>query len=161
MAKEIVAEPITASAFEAFGWLPLADTDPEDGSRRLEFEWSDPHVNIISHAPGEIRRTAGGLRCEEMYRHLTHTQALLVLDEDSVLAVAPPGTDLSSARGLDAIKAFMLRCHDSLVLHRGTWHWGPFPLGSSPVHLFNVQGQGYIKDNERADLSEFEIVVGA
>ncbi len=41
-----------------------------------------------------------------------------------------------------------------MVLHRGTWHWGPFPLGDEPVLLFNVQGLGYAQDNASADLGE-------
>ena len=40
------------------------------------------------------------------------------------------------------------------VLHRGTWHWGPFPLGDEPVLLFNVQGLGYARDNDSVSLPE-------
>jgi ureidoglycolate hydrolase len=48
---------------------------------------------------------------------------------------------------LDDVRAFVLHPQDCFVLHRGTWHWGPFPLGSEPVRLLNVQGRGYIDDN--------------
>ncbi len=41
------------------------------------------------------------------------------------------------------MRAFRLEKLDAVVLHRGTWHWGPFPLGDEPVLLFNVQGLGY------------------
>jgi hypothetical protein len=39
-----------------------------------------------------------------------------------------------------------------LVLFQGTWHWGPFPLGSESVQLLNVQGVRYAEDNASVDL---------
>jgi ureidoglycolate hydrolase len=87
-----------------------------------------------------------------MYRHDTHTQVLLALNGPSVLAVAPADADLSTEAGLDSVRAFRLEKLDAVVLHRGTWHWGPFPLGDEPVLLFNVQGLGYADDNASADL---------
>jgi ureidoglycolate hydrolase len=74
------------------------------------------------------------------------------LDTTSVLAVAPPGTDLATADGVDRIRAFVLDPLESIVLHRGTWHWGPFPVEAEEVHLFNVQGLRYVEDNECADI---------
>jgi len=37
------------------------------------------------------------------------------------------------------------------VLHRGTWHWGPFPDGGPEVRLFNVQGLRYAEDNRSVE----------
>jgi hypothetical protein len=45
----IEATPLTAADWSPFGWIPLRDTDPRDGEARLQFEWSDVHVNLISH----------------------------------------------------------------------------------------------------------------
>ena len=45
------------------------------------------------------------------------------------------------------------------MLHRGTWHWGPFPLGDEPVTLFNVQGLRYAEDNVKVDLAERALAV--
>jgi hypothetical protein len=39
-----------------------------------------------------------------------------------------------------------------VVLHRGTWHWGPYPVGAESVRLFNVQGLRYREDNDSVDL---------
>jgi ureidoglycolate hydrolase len=130
----------------------VADTDPADGTGRLEYEWADPHVNVISHAPEEVERIGDGLRCAQMFRHDTHTQVLLALNGPSVIAVAPAHADLSTEDGLDTVRAFRLEKLDAVVLARGTWHWGPFPLGDEPVLLFNVQGLGYARDNASADL---------
>jgi ureidoglycolate hydrolase len=151
-ARRLVAGPVGAGAWAPFGWVPVPDTDPADGSHRLEYQWGDAHVNVISHAPDEVERDAEGLRCDQMFRHDTHTQVLLALNGPSVIAVAPADADLSTTAGLDAVRAFRLEKLDAVVLHRGTWHWGPFPLGDEPVLLFNVQGLGYARDNASFDL---------
>ncbi len=39
------------------------------------------------------------------------------------------------------------------MLHRGTWHWGPFPIEADEVRLFNVQGLRYAEDNRCVDLA--------
>jgi ureidoglycolate hydrolase len=165
IARSIEAEPLTADAWRPFGWIPVRDTDPADGAERLSFEWSDVHLNVISHTPQEIDHTAHGLLCVEMFRHDTHTQALLTLDGPSVIAVAPADVDFADPGALDTVRAFLLRPLDSLVLHRGTWHWGPFPVGDRPVTLYNVQGLRYAEDNTKVDLAGrslgFEVRVGS
>ncbi|HSO97174.1 MAG TPA: ureidoglycolate lyase [Acidimicrobiia bacterium] len=146
-------QPLTAAAFAPLGWLPVSDTDVTDGENTLYFEWADPHLNVISHAASEIDHTERGAPlCTVLYRHATHTQALLVLNVDAVVACAPPNVTFSDPSDLDAIVAFRLRPLDTFVLHRGTWHWGPFPLGGEPVQLLNVQGRRYAEDNDSVDL---------
>jgi ureidoglycolate hydrolase len=148
------AEALTAQAWAPFGWLPVADTDPSDGRETLHYEWGDPHLNVISHAADEVEHTADGLVCAGLYRHVTHTQALMPINCVAVLAVAPAGHDLASGSGIAAVRAFRVAPYDVFVLARGTWHWGPFPLGTDPVRLLNVQGRRYAEDNEYADLAE-------
>jgi ureidoglycolate hydrolase len=148
----IDAVPLTAGAWAPFGWLPVADTDPADVTD-LHFELADPHLNFIAHAYEEVPHTdSGAPRCEIMYRHDSHTQALMVMNCDAVVAVAPATVDFSDPSDLAAIRAFVLHPHDCLVLHRGTWHWGPFPIGTDPVTLLNVQGRRYAEDNASVEL---------
>jgi ureidoglycolate hydrolase len=150
----LVAGPLTASAWSPFGWLPRADTDPADGEETLFFEWGDAHVNTIEHHHDEIERDGAALRCAVMYRHDTHTQVLTPLDARSVLAVAPASVDFSAPDDASAIRAFLVEPGETLVLHRGTWHWGPFPVPPAPsVRLLNVQGRGYAKDNASVDVT--------
>jgi ureidoglycolate lyase len=159
--RRVEAEPVTASAWEPFGWLPRPDTDAGDGKDTLHFEWDDAHLNTIQHTIDEVDATPQGLRCAVMYRHETHTQALTPLDASSVIAVAPAATTFSDPADLDAIRAFVVEPGETVVLHQGTWHWGPFPIrGASSVRLLNVQGRRYAEDNTRVDLggSVIEIV---
>lgn len=98
-----------------------------------------------------------------LFRHDTHTQTLMVLDEPAVIAVAPASVAFDDAVDVAAIRAFRLEPLEPLVLHRGTWHWGPFPTSAPEVRLFNVQGLRYAEDNRRVDLDAgmaVEVVLG-
>lgn len=148
----IRAEPLTAEAWEPFGWLPVADTDPRDADQHLEFEWGDPHVNVIAHAYDEVEHTDAGATCAVLYRHDTHTQTLMPLNCGTIVAVAPADVDFSDATHLDEVRAFRLEPRDAFVLARGTWHWGPYPVDPGVVQLFNVQGKRYTEDNASVSL---------
>ena len=131
----------------------MADTDPRDGDERLTFEWDDAHVNIIGHARSEVPGTGHGLRCEMLYRHDTHTQSVMPLNVPAVIVVAPAEVDFTQDGDAGTIRAFRIEPLESLVLHRGTWHWGPFPIEGPEVRLFNVQGLRYAEDNRCMDLA--------
>jgi ureidoglycolate hydrolase len=164
MPTQIKAEPLDREGWASFGWIPVRDTDPEDGGSRLVFEWSDVHLNIISHRLEELVQTDAGLVCDVMFRHLSHTQALLVLNCPAVIAVAPPSSHLSGPQDINEVRAFLLRPLDAFVLHQGTWHWGPFPVSDPQVDLFNIQGLRYPEDNDNVKLAErgaaFEVITG-
>jgi ureidoglycolate hydrolase len=150
----IDAEPFTPEAWREFGWVPVADTDPTDGIHSLEFSWEDAHLNYISHAPDELERADGDFVLNRLYHHDTHTQALVPLNGRSWIAVAPAFVDFSYASQVDSVRAFLLDPLTCIVLHRGTWHFGPFPSGPEPLRLLNLQGRRYQEDNAFVDLDE-------
>ena len=152
--RSVVAEPLTEADWAPFGWLPVADTDPRDGVHRMTFEWGDAHVNVIGHARNEVPETPRGFRCEMLYRHDTHTQSLMPLNVPCVVAVAPADVEFGDARDVSSIHAFRIEPLQALVLHQGTWHWGPFPIDGPEVRLFNVQGLRYAEDNRCVDLAD-------
>jgi ureidoglycolate hydrolase len=151
--RKIGPEPLTEETWAPFGWLPVADTDPRDGDHRMAFAWDDVHVNLIGHARDEVPATADGLRCEMLFRHDTHTQSVMSLDVPAVIAVAPASVTFDDASDAGSIRVFRLEPLEPLVLHRGTWHWGPFPVDAAAVRLFNVQGLRYPEDNACIDLA--------
>ncbi len=163
-ARQVVAVPLAAEAWADFGWLPVDDTDPEDGRHRLTFSWQDPHLNVIAHSSDEVTRRGTALHCDTLYHHLTHSQALLVLDAPAAMAVAPPTATFTTPADAGQIRAFLLRPLDAFVLHPGTWHWGPFPVETDQVRLYNLQGLRYQEDNLRADLegvgAAVDVIVG-
>lgn len=136
----------TIESFAPYGVLP---PDEGDGNPTadLEFLLHDGWVNYIGHSLDEIEVRAGRLRCELLNRHDTHTQTLMPLDNDAIVVVAPPGADFSQAAHFDAVRAFALPRLTCVHLHRGTWHWGPYPMGAEHVRMFNIQGRGYPNDN--------------
>jgi ureidoglycolate hydrolase len=146
--------PLSAEAWAPFGWLPVADTDPHDGEERMTFLWDDAHVNLIGHARSEVPGTPDGLRCQMLYRHDTHTQAVMSLNVPAVIAVAESAASFAGPDDAQRIVVFRLEPLEPLVLHRGTWHWGPFPVAADWVRLFNVQGLRYAEDNACVDLAD-------
>jgi ureidoglycolate hydrolase len=151
--QTVVPGALTEAGWSPFGWLPVPDTDPRDGQHRLAFQWEDAHVNLIGHARDEVPETARGLRCEMLFRHDTHTQTLMALNVPAVIVVAPAGVGFGDKADGTSIQAFRLEPIEPLVLHRGTWHWGPFPIEGPEVRLFNVQGLRYAEDNRCVDLA--------
>jgi ureidoglycolate hydrolase len=151
--RKVGPEPLSEEAWAPFGWLPVADTDPCDGDHRMTFAWDDVHVNIIGHARSEVPETSDGLRCLMLYRHDTHTQSVMSLDVPAVIAVAPAAVEFSDPADVESIHVFRLEPLEPLVLHQGTWHWGPFPVDAAAVRLFNVQGLRYAEDNTCVDLA--------
>jgi ureidoglycolate hydrolase len=152
-------EALTEEAWAPFGWLPVEDTDPRDGSHRLAYEWEDPHVNIIGHARSEVPAFPGGLLCEMLYRHSTHTQVIMPLDHRCVIAVAPKGLGFDDPDDADLVRVFGIEPLQALVLDRGTWHWGPYPVQTETVSLFNIQGLRYAEDNEMMDLAGRDMAI--
>jgi hypothetical protein len=151
--RQITPVPLTGEGWAPFGWLPVADTDPRDGDRRLEFAWQDVHVNRIGHRRDEVPAVPGGLRCEVLFRHATHTQVVMPLDTVAVVVVAPAALSMRAPGDAAEVRAFVLDRLAPIVLDRGTWHWGPYPVGADSVELFNVQGLRYREDNDSVDLA--------
>jgi len=154
-------QPLTADAWVPFGWLPVRDTDSADGRHTLDYAWGDPHLNVISHGPEEVEHGSAGAVVTRLYRHDTHTQALIALNCRGIVAVAPADVEFRDPADLDTIKAFAVEPLAPFVLHRGTWHWGPFPVGADPILLLNVQGRRYAEDNASADVAAIGPVVVA
>jgi len=151
--RRIAPVPLTGEGWAPFGWLPVPDTDPRDGDHRLEFAWQDVHVNLIGHRRDEVPEVPGGLRCDVLFRHATHTQVVMPLDVTAVVVVAAAEVAMETEDDVGQVQAFVLDTLQPIVLHRGTWHWGPYPIGATSVELFNVQGLRYAEDNHSVDLN--------
>jgi ureidoglycolate hydrolase len=152
-ARQITPVALTRDGWAPFGWLPVEDTDPTDGDHVLDYAWHDVHVNLIGHRTDEVPTVPGGLCCEVLFRHATHTQVVMPLDVMAVVVVAPAGLSMASESDVNQVRAFVIEPLSAIVLHRGTWHWGPYPMKGESVSLFNVQGLRYREDNDSVDLA--------
>jgi ureidoglycolate hydrolase len=146
------ALPLTRESFAPFGVLPPDEGD--EPTADLEFVLNDGWVNYIGHTLDEVDVVDGALHCDVLNRHDTHTQTLMPVSGDAVMVVAPAGVTLTSDDEIATARAFVVRQHECVHLHRGTWHWGPYPLGADAVRIFNVQGRGYPRDNGMASFAQ-------
>ena len=151
-------EPATRESFAPYGVLPPFEGDGHP-TADLVFTRNDGWVNFIGHTLDEVEVRAGRLRCELLNRHETHTQTLMPMSADALVVVAPADVDFSRPEHLDTVKAFELPQYSCVHLHRGTWHWGPYPVGAAEVRVFNIQGRGWPTDNNVVELARDHGVV--
>jgi ureidoglycolate hydrolase len=146
--RTVLLEPIAATieSFAPYGVIPPVEGDGNP-TADLEFTLNDGWVNWIGHTLDEIDVRDGTLVCDLLNRHDTHTQTLMPMSADAIVVVAPPDADFSQPEHFDAVRAFALPARTCVHLHRGTWHWGPYPVGADSVQIFNIQGRGYVNDN--------------
>src|SRR5438309_28524 len=131
---ELPVEPATRESFAPYGVLPPFEGDGQP-TADLVFTRNDGWVNFIGHTLDEIEVRAGRLRCELLNRHDTHTQTLMPISGDALVVVAPADVDFSLPEHFETVKAFALPQYAVVHLHRGTWHWGPYPVGASEVRV--------------------------
>lgn len=155
---ELTLEQPTRESFAAYGVIPPFEGDGNP-TADLVFTRNDGWVNFIGHTLDEIEVRAGRMRCELLNRHDTHTQTLMPMSGDALVVVAPAEVDFSQPEHLDTVKAFALAQHACVHLHRGTWHWGPYPVGTAEVRVFNIQASGWPTDNGIVELTRDHGVV--
>lgn len=151
-------EPATRESFAPYGVLPPFEGDGQP-TADLVFTHNDGWVNFIGHTLAEVEVRAGRLRCTLLNRHDTHTQTLMPMTGDALVVVAPAAADFSRPEHLDTVRAFALPQYSCVHLNRGTWHWGPYPVGASEVRVFNIQARGWPTDNNVLELSRDHGVV--
>ena len=123
---ELRPEPATRESFAPFGVIPPFEGDGNP-TADLEFLANDGWVNFIGHTLDEIEVRDGRLRCELLNRHDTHTQTLMPMSGDALVVVAPADVDFSEPGALRHGRGVRAAAHTCVHLHRGTWHWGPYP----------------------------------
>jgi ureidoglycolate hydrolase len=145
----VQAEPLTEEAFRPFGQLVAR------GDMVMELRDGEAFaLNVLSYD----RRA---LLVDHLNRHHKATQMLVALaGRPTLLVVAPPELDFSSTDHLSGIRAFVCDGTAGVNLALHVWHWGPYPL-MDHVDLVNVQGAGFLHDNEVAYLErDLDVVVG-
>lgn len=135
--RTLRVEPLTAEAFAPFGSVvePLEDGTP-----------MTPAEAVLDVSRGTARFYAMHLedkpaRFTGITRHRQVTQALAAVGGGSwLLAVAPPvDVDVEHAvPALDDVRAFEVPGDVAVLMHRGTWHAGPFFEGPE-MSFFNLE----------------------
>lgn len=136
----VKAEPLTREAFAPFG--QVIDT----GDMVMELRDGEEFMlNVLSY-------DRYPLVVDHLNRHHKATQALVALGgRPTLLVVAPQEFDFTTTDHLEHVRAFICDGTAGVNLSLATWHWGPAPL-MDHVDLVNVQGKGFLNDNEVAYL---------
>ena len=136
----VTAEPLTADAFAPFGQVVAT------GDMVMELRDGEEFaLNVLSY-------DRHPLVVDHLNRHHKATQMLVALGgKPTLLVVAPKDFDFSTRDHLPSVRAFVCDGTAGVNLALGTWHWGPYPL-MDHVDLVNVQGAGFLNDNEVAYL---------
>ena len=134
---ELEIEPIGVESFAAFGTLVEA---MDDGKRfgpdeaQLDLARGTPRFYVMKLARREPSFS-------HITRHLQVTQCLASVGGRAwLIAVAPPNAidDAEAKPDPAAIRAFAVPGDKAIVLHRGTWHAGPF-FEESTAAFFNLE----------------------
>ena len=136
----VPAEPLTRAGFAPFG--QVIDT----GDMVMELRDGEQFaLNVLSY-------DRYPLVCDHLNRHHKATQALVALaGKPTLIVVAPQEFDFTTRDHLQHVRAFICDGSAGVNLSLSTWHWGPAPL-MDHVDLVNVQGAGFLDDNEVAYL---------
>ena len=136
----VLAEPLTDEAFAPFGQVI------NTGDMVMELRNGELFaLNVLSY-------DRYPLVVDHLNRHHNATQALVALaGKPTLLVVAPKQHDFTTPDHLEHVRAFICDGSAGVNLSLGTWHWGPAPL-MDHVDLVNVQGAGFLHDNEVAYL---------
>ncbi|MEY2426757.1 MAG: ureidoglycolate lyase [Actinomycetota bacterium] len=143
----VVAEPLTEEAFALFGQVINV------GDMVMELRNDEQFMlNVLSY-------DRYPLVCDHLNRHHNATQALVALaGKPTLIVVAPKEYDFTTRDHLVHVRAFICDGSAGVNLSLATWHWGPAPL-MDHVDLVNVQGAGFLNDNEVAHLERDHGVV--
>ena len=136
----VTAELLTAGAFAPFGQVVAS------GDMVMELRDGEEFaLNVLSY-------DRQPLVVDHLNRHHKATQMLVALaGKPTLLVVAPKAFDFSTRDHLSHVRAFICDGTAGVNLALATWHWGPYPL-TDHVDLVNVQGAGFLDDNEVAYL---------
>jgi ureidoglycolate lyase len=152
----LTAEPLTAEAWGPFGQLIRGIPGSKDAEGLHEGESATGMTMELRDGEqfglNVLTYERKPLVVDHLNRHHKASQALIALGgKPTLLVVAPKAFDFSTRDHLQHVRAFVCDGSAGVNIALGTWHWGPYPLMES-VDLVNVQGAGFINDNEVAYL---------
>lgn len=135
--RQIPILTLTEDAFAPFGAVLSAVPDgevPRPGERLLDLSRGRPRFYVMSLQNRPARFAA-------LTRHRSVTQSLAAAGGGEwMIAVAPPGAvDNPEARpSIEQVAVFRVPGDVAVLLHRGTWHAGPF-FESASMSFFNLE----------------------
>lgn len=161
--RKIKAEKLTDSSFAPFGsFMNFIDPECEKiGEKPIEF-----FPDMLQHfMPPDAMVSYSNVRCEkrellidELESHSKAGEALLPLDEDVLIQVAP-ATPKDVKFDLDKVKAFFVPKGTMVIFKPGTWHQAPYTLSDNAANVLVILPERtYANDGISVQLKKDEII---
>ena len=133
---------LSSESLEGIGHMltPAKWNYPEKGQ---DYSYADTDADLGLPSPcsaGILESVPRPMVLSRMERHLRTKEALIALEGDAVLCVAPPQE--SANGGLSGVTAVRIRAGQAIILNTGAWHWIPFPVGGSSARFLVVFRSG-------------------
>ena len=154
--RSLVAEPLTREAFALFG--DVIDTDGAESfpinQGRTERFHALSRVELSGATDRGILSIFRGqpltpLEIALMERHPLGSQSFIPMNNVDYLAVVAPPGDFDEA----AVRVFLVKGHQGVTYHAGTWHAPLLPLTADADYLV-VDRQGLGQNCDEVDLQQ-------
>lgn len=154
--RSLVAEPLTREAFAPFG--DVIDTDGAESfpinQGRTERFHALSRVELSGATDRGILSIFRGqpltpLEIALMERHPLGSQSFIPMNNVDFLAVVAPPGDFDEA----AVRVFLVKGHQGVTYHAGTWHAPLLPLTADADYLV-VDRQGLGQNCDEVDLQQ-------
>ena len=154
--RSLVAEPLTREAFAPFG--DVIDTDGAESfpinQGRTERFHALSRVELSGATDRGILSIFRGqpmtpLEITLMERHPLGSQSFIPMNNVDFLAVVAPPGDFDEA----AVRVFLVKGHQGVTYHAGTWHAPLLPLTADADYLV-VDRQGLGQNCDEVDLQQ-------
>ena len=154
--RSLVAEPLTREAFAPFG--DVIDTDGAESFPINQGRTERFHALSRGELSGATDRgilsifrgqPMTPLEITLMERHPLGSQSFIPMNNVDFLAVVAPPGDFDEA----AVRVFLVKGHQGVTYHAGTWHAPLLPLTADADYLV-VDRQGLGQNCDEVDLQQ-------
>jgi hypothetical protein len=138
---------LSGESLKGIGHMLTPETWVAPGAGQ-EYSYVDTDADLGLPSPvstGALESVPRPMVLSRMERHLRTREALIALEGDAVLCLAPPQESVNG--GISGITAVRMRAGQAIVMNTGAWHWIPFPIGESPIRFLVVFRSGTGKDD--------------
>ncbi|HHT11200.1 MAG: ureidoglycolate lyase [Atribacterota bacterium] len=118
---------ITEESIKGYGYL-LSESKKDPILNNDHFKYISDVYKLIVDGEMTVGILIGRKRemvLKNLERHKETIEILVQLENDSVVFFAKQNDQKESIKD---IKAFYFNSGQAVVLNKGTWHWGPFPI---------------------------------
>ena len=154
--RRLVAEPLTREAFAPFG--NVIDTEGADSFPINQGRTERFHALSAVELPGTTDlgilsifrgQPLAPLEIDLMERHPLGSQSFIPMNNVEFLAVVAPPGDFDET----AVRVFLVKGHQGVTYHAGTWHAPLLPLKADADYLV-VDRQGPGQNCDETDLQQ-------